>query len=140
MRWIHSRRPNASPPTTRTCTSTWAWLGVSRPDRAESAWKRTLELQPRHGEAAVNVIDLLIRTDRPSEAETILRTVRDTGVASPLLDSLEGKLRILQNDRLAAREASFASVVQLKEETAELIAREVGEPRLDLIAAGPVLD
>jgi hypothetical protein len=30
--------------------------------------------------------------------------------------------------------------VQLKEETAEFIAREVGEPRLDLIAAGPVLD
>ena len=37
-----------------------------------------------------------------------------------------------------AREASFSGMVQLKEETAELIAHEVGEPRLDLVAAGPV--
>jgi Tfp pilus assembly protein PilF len=80
-----------------------AWLGVNRPDRAHSAWKRTLELQPRHPQAAVNVIDLLIRTARPSEAETILSDVRDTGLSSPLLDYLEGKLRILQNNRVAAR-------------------------------------
>ena len=37
-----------------------------------------------------------------------------------------------------AREASFSGMVRLKEETVELIAHEVGEPRLDLIAAGPV--
>jgi len=33
---------------------------------------------------------------------------------------------------------SFSGMVQLKEETAELIAHEVGEPRLDLVAPGPV--
>jgi len=80
-----------------------AWLGVNRPDRAEAAWKRALELAPRYEQAAVNVIDLLIKTGRPREAETMMRTVRQTDLESPLLDYLEGKLAILRNDRPAAR-------------------------------------
>ena len=80
-----------------------AWLGVNRPAEAESAWKRALELAPRHQQAAVNVIDLLIKAGRPSEAETILTTVRHADLSSPLLDYLEGKLAILRQDRVAAR-------------------------------------
>ena len=33
---------------------------------------------------------------------------------------------------------SFESIVQIKEETAEIIAAAVGEPRLDLVSAGPL--
>ena len=47
-------------------------------------------------------------------------------------------LKVVIGKPRTAREASFSGMVQLKEETAELIAHEVGEPRLDLIAAGPV--
>ena len=50
------------------------------------------------------------------------------------------RLKVVIGEPRTPREASFAGLVQLKEETAEFIASEVGEPRLDLIAAGPVLD
>ena len=47
-------------------------------------------------------------------------------------------LKVVIGKPRTAREASFSGMVQLKEETVELIAHEVGERRLDLIAAGPV--
>lgn len=47
-------------------------------------------------------------------------------------------LKVVIGEPLVAPETSFSGIVQLKEETAELIAHEVGEPRLDLVAAGPV--
>ena len=47
-------------------------------------------------------------------------------------------LKVVIGEPRTAPESSFSGIVQLKEETAELISREVGEPRLDLVAAGPV--
>jgi len=44
---------------------------------------------------------------------------------------------VLEPPRQAAS-SSLEEVVRLREETAEAIARRVGEPRLDLVAAGPV--
>jgi hypothetical protein len=46
-------------------------------------------------------------------------------------------LKVVIGEPRTVRASSFTDVVRLKEETAELIAREVGEPRLDLVAAGP---
>ncbi len=49
-----------------------------------------------------------------------------------------GALKVVIGEPRVASEASFSEIVRLKEETATWIAGTVGEPRLDLVAAGPV--
>lgn len=46
-------------------------------------------------------------------------------------------LKVVIGEPRRVRDESFSGILELREETAELIAREVGEPRLDLVAAGP---
>ena len=78
------------------------------------------------------------------ESETPLVPVALVGTRRWLRDGTwiprRSALKVVIGKPRTAREASFAGMVQLKEETAELIAHEVGEPRLDLITAGPVHD
>jgi len=50
-------------------------LEVSAPVEARDAYRRTLELDPHHADAHVNLGRLLIETERPGEAETHLRAV-----------------------------------------------------------------
>jgi len=47
------------------------------------------------------------------------------------------ELAIVVEAPLLARNASLAEMVRLRDQAAERIARHVGEPRLDLVSAGP---
>jgi tetratricopeptide (TPR) repeat protein len=48
-------------------------LEVSEPDEARDAYRRALELDPRHADAHVNLGRLLVEADRAEEAETHFR-------------------------------------------------------------------
>lgn len=72
---------------------------------AEAAWRRTLQLLPRHADAAANLADLLLQTARPAEAQAVVDAARREGLAGPLFDFLAGKLAHGRGDRLAARSA-----------------------------------
>ena len=82
-----------------------ARLGLGDPLGAEKAWRRTLTLAPRHKDAAVNLVDLLMKTDRPEEAERVLGDSRRNGLHAALLDYLEGKLAMQREDPATARAA-----------------------------------
>lgn len=91
-------------------------LGLARLGRgdapgAEKAWRRTLQLAPRYRDAAVNLVDLLAKTNRLAEAESALADSRRSGVESPLLDYLEGKLAAARGDGVAARAALTRALV-----------------------------
>ena len=82
-----------------------ARLGRGDAEGAEKAWRRTLELAPRYRDAAVNLIDLLGKTNRLREAESALADSRRNGLEGPLLDYLEGKLAAARGDGAGARAA-----------------------------------
>jgi thioredoxin-like negative regulator of GroEL len=82
-----------------------ASLSLGDTSRAERAWRRTLNLAPRHTEAAVNLVDLLMKTGRSEEAELVLGESRRNGLHAALLDYLEGKLALQRKDPAAARAA-----------------------------------
>jgi predicted negative regulator of RcsB-dependent stress response len=82
-----------------------ARLGLGDAPRAEEAWRRTLRLAPRHKDAAVNLVDLLMKTGRPEEARRVLAESRRNGLHAALLDYLEGKLAMQRGDAAAARAA-----------------------------------
>jgi arylsulfatase A-like enzyme/Tfp pilus assembly protein PilF len=73
--------------------------------RAEKAWRRALRLAPRHKDAAVNLVDLLVKTGRSEEAQRVLGESRRNGLHGALLDYLEGKLALQRGDPAAARAA-----------------------------------
>ncbi len=50
-------------------------LEVSAPEEARDAYRRTLELDPHHADAHVNLGRLLVESDRAEEAETHFRAV-----------------------------------------------------------------
>src|SRR5947207_15633155 len=50
-------------------------LEVSAPDEARDAYRRALELDPRHADARVNLARLLVESGRAEEAETHFRAV-----------------------------------------------------------------
>jgi arylsulfatase A-like enzyme/Flp pilus assembly protein TadD len=80
-----------------------ARLGLGDASLAEKAWRRTLFLAPRHKDAAVNLVDLLMKTDRAEEAERVLGESRRNGLRGALLDYLEARLALWHGDRAAAR-------------------------------------
>jgi len=80
-----------------------ARLGSGDVARAEAAWRKTLQLQPRFAEAAANLADVLLRTGRPDAAAGVLAAASRHDVESPLLDFLGGKLAAHRGDRAAAR-------------------------------------
>jgi arylsulfatase A-like enzyme/Flp pilus assembly protein TadD len=80
-----------------------SYLALGDAERAEQAFRRALALSPRYHDAAVNLVSLLLQTDRVAEAEVAFASARQVGLASPLLDYLDGKLALLRGDRDAAR-------------------------------------
>ncbi len=48
------------------------------------------------------------------------------------------RLKVVIGEPRPIADPSFEGIVQIKEETAEIIAAAVGEPRLDLVSAGPL--
>jgi arylsulfatase A-like enzyme/predicted negative regulator of RcsB-dependent stress response len=82
-----------------------ARLSLGDTPGAEKAWRRTLSLAPRYQDAAVNLVDLLMKTGRPEEAERVLGESRRNGLHSALLDYLEGKLALQRGDPAPARVA-----------------------------------
>ncbi len=49
-----------------------------------------------------------------------------------------GRVKVLIGEPRPIADPSFESIVRIKEETAEIIAAAVGEPRLDIVSAGPL--
>jgi choline-sulfatase len=82
-----------------------AWSGRGDALRAENAFRRTLALAPRYQDAAVNLVNLLLQTGRPAEAEKALREARQAGLTGALLDFLEGTLAARRGDAPTARTA-----------------------------------
>jgi arylsulfatase A-like enzyme len=82
-----------------------AWSGRGDALRTEKAFRRTLALAPRYQDAAVNLVNLLMQTGRPAEAEKALKDARQAGLAGALLDFLEGSLAAQRGDAPAARTA-----------------------------------
>lgn len=82
-----------------------ALMGTGDPAGAEQAWRTTLVLSPRYLEAAVNLADLLLRSQRGREARELLRAARAQALESPLLDYLEGRAALDAGDPASAREA-----------------------------------
>jgi choline-sulfatase len=80
-----------------------ASLSLGDAPRAEKAWRRTLSLAPRHKDAAVNLVDLLMKTGRSEDAARALDESRRNGLHTALLDYLEGKLAMQRQDPAAAR-------------------------------------
>ena len=70
---------------------------------AVEAFRRTLRLAPRYHDAAVNLVDLLLQTGKPAEAQAAYEAARKAGLESALLDFLEGKLAFGHGDRTGAR-------------------------------------
>ncbi len=81
-----------------------ACVGINDAACAEAAWRRTLQLSPRCAEAAANLTDLLLQTDRPADAQLVLDAARAAALEGPLFDFLTGKLAFGRGDRRAARE------------------------------------
>jgi arylsulfatase A-like enzyme/Flp pilus assembly protein TadD len=82
-----------------------AFMALGDATEAERAFRRTLVLAPRHHDAAVNLVSLLLQTGRAADAKAAYDAARRAGLASALLDYLEGKLAFLRGDRGAARDA-----------------------------------
>jgi choline-sulfatase len=80
-----------------------AMLALGNAARAEDAFRRTLALAPRYHDAAVNLVDLLLQTGRTVDAQKALDGARSAGLASPLLDFLEGKIAFLRGETRASR-------------------------------------
>jgi Flp pilus assembly protein TadD len=71
---------------------------------AEAAFRRARELHPRHHDATVNLADLLLQLDRPADARRVVDDAHRVGLASPLLDFVDGRLLLMSGDRVRARD------------------------------------
>jgi tetratricopeptide (TPR) repeat protein len=80
-----------------------AFLALGDAPHAEEAFRRAIALSPRYHDAAVNLVDLLLQTGRPAEAQGAFEAARKAGLASALLDYLEGKLAFLRGDPRSAQ-------------------------------------
>lgn len=63
-----------------------AWRGLGQPDRAESAYRRALQLKPQYGIAHHNLAAMLDESGRSEEALSSVDAAAALGVAGPALD------------------------------------------------------